>query len=643
MKSIGFLGCIWLLVSSGAIAQNHAFSFEQLFEKNVGCFDSILLHKEDYRLQILYTRIDRDAKNTPHLSTYSFEADKYYYYCASMVKLPAAIIALEKLNELSSYKVSMFDSLVIDSIICHDLNTENLMLGTPFSCIGQYIKEMLLISNNWAFNPLYDFIGLPYFQDRLHEIGCHSAVISHRFAGCDTSENRYCNALSLYDRKSHVLKYTQPCSIYTQRKFYAGKLSTKIGEGYISNAGLINTPKDFQYSNYISLSDLHQLLIKVILPETQEERERWHLTRSDYQYLYKCMGMFPRECAYPILDSVQYPDHYMKYFIGLDSNRTRMPNNLRIFNKVGQAYGFMTDVSYVVDTLNKVEFFLSCSMYLNADGILNDSKYDYDSIGYPFFHSLFNALYAEELLRPKAHLPLLILPDFSDTLIAPIPQHLTPCVIDSNGTAAEMETALCNLVDTFRNSKAEDVFFQNLTIALRQPISLLHSFDRLNKKGVSILTSTDRRLRVFDRRTDSTEMKYALLQFIDSGHTVVVKSITDLHSKIHIKGFHYSQIEPIETHVGKVYLFMGNASNALDSIGSLEAFQFQNGVANPFQLFNLYQQRCSAVFFSSAKNRAKYEYNSKRKVILMTKTVYNGNRAKTMKVKMKFNGQLFQQ
>jgi len=62
----------------------------------------------------------------------------------------------------------------------------------------------------------------------------------------------------------------------------------------------------------------------------------------------------------------------------LDSGTYTMPDNIRIFNKVGQAYGFMTDCSYVVDTLNKVEFFLSCSMYLNADGILNDGIYEYD-------------------------------------------------------------------------------------------------------------------------------------------------------------------------------------------------------------------------------------------------------------------------
>src|SRR5580698_9169003 len=50
--------------------------------------------------------------------------------------------------------------------------------------------------------------------------------------------------------------------------------------------------------------------------------------------------------------------------------------NTRAFNKVGWAYGFMTDCSYIQDTLNKVEFFISCTMYLNNDEILNDEVYE---------------------------------------------------------------------------------------------------------------------------------------------------------------------------------------------------------------------------------------------------------------------------
>ena len=199
------------LLASLAHSQGTGFSFDTLFARHTELFDSVIQRRDDYRLQILYTRIDRDANNVPHLATYSYGADKYYYYCASLVKLPACALTLEKLNNLAQYRVDMLDSLGVDSIGCTELNANSLMLGTPYSCLGHYIKEMLMVSNNRAFNPVYDFLGQQYFQERLHQIGLNSAVISNRFAACDTTQNRLCDPLSLYDRHTHHLKYYQQC------------------------------------------------------------------------------------------------------------------------------------------------------------------------------------------------------------------------------------------------------------------------------------------------------------------------------------------------------------------------------------------------------------------------------------------------
>jgi hypothetical protein len=48
---------------------------------------------------------------------------------------------------------------------------------------------------------------------------------------------------------------------------------------------------------------------------------------------------------------------------------------------------------------------LTATIYTNSDGILNDDKYDYDSIGYPFFQEVGNIIYNYELQRPKKHAP----------------------------------------------------------------------------------------------------------------------------------------------------------------------------------------------------------------------------------------------
>ena len=60
-------------------------------------FEKIVKNPENFRLQILYTQVDRDENNRPNLSTYSFRnTPNEYFYPASTIKLPTAVLALEK-------------------------------------------------------------------------------------------------------------------------------------------------------------------------------------------------------------------------------------------------------------------------------------------------------------------------------------------------------------------------------------------------------------------------------------------------------------------------------------------------------------------------------------------------------------------
>ena len=49
-----------------------------------------------YETQIIYTQIDRDENNTPRFTAHHFNVDEYrYFYPASTVKMPTAVVALE--------------------------------------------------------------------------------------------------------------------------------------------------------------------------------------------------------------------------------------------------------------------------------------------------------------------------------------------------------------------------------------------------------------------------------------------------------------------------------------------------------------------------------------------------------------------
>jgi hypothetical protein len=116
------------------------------------------------------------------------------------------------------------------------------------------------------------------------------------------------------------------------------------------------------------------------------------------------MSSYPSESKDPAYDSVEYYNAYGKFLL-FGAQKGNLPQNIRIFNKVGDAYGFLTDVAYIVDFENKIEFMLSCSILCNSDGIFNDDKYDYETIGYPFMKNLGEAIYNHEKQRSRKHLP----------------------------------------------------------------------------------------------------------------------------------------------------------------------------------------------------------------------------------------------
>jgi hypothetical protein len=94
----------------------------------------------------------------------------------------------------------------------------------------------------------------------------------------------------------------------------------------------------------------------------------------------------------------------VKFFFS-DSEHTVMPPHVRVFNKVGWAYGFLTDVSYVADFEHNVEFMLAATVYANSDGILNDDTYDFETVAHPFMYQVGQTIYQYELQRKRKYTP----------------------------------------------------------------------------------------------------------------------------------------------------------------------------------------------------------------------------------------------
>ncbi len=116
----------------------------------------------------------------------------------------------------------------------------------------------------------------------------------------------------------------------------------------------------------------------------------------------KYMSQLPGESIYPPYgdDTLHYWPAYGKFLL-FGQEHGQVPPNIRIFNKEGDAYGHLLDIAYVVDFKNNIEFFLSAVIYCNKDGILNDDRYDYNTIGLPFMKNLGRVIYDYELKRER--------------------------------------------------------------------------------------------------------------------------------------------------------------------------------------------------------------------------------------------------
>lgn len=363
----------------------------------------VVQQKDSFRLQIVYTQINRDKNNNPSFKNYYFNTDtNLYFNPASTVKLPLALLALEKLKRLQIKGVNKYTPLQIDSnytkqtAVTTDSTAQNMLPS-----IAHYIKKAFLISDNDAYNRLYEFTGQQTINRNLHDKGYESLRITRQFLGLSEEENRHTNPFRFMEKDGSLI-YMQP-DAYNTDSFYFGR-SIKLGKGHYDNRdSLVNEPIDFTKANNVPLEYLQQMLQSVLFPLSVPAKQRFNLSDADYKFLYQYLSQYPSETNYPKYDSIQYYDSYVKFYFKND--RHQVPSYIRVFNKVGWAYGFLIDVSYVVDFKNKIEFMLSSTLYVNSDGILNDDKYDYEIIGWPFLYQLGQTVYQYELQRPRQYKP----------------------------------------------------------------------------------------------------------------------------------------------------------------------------------------------------------------------------------------------
>ena len=377
----------------------------QLMSERKEDFGAILLNPDRFRVQVLYTQINRDSNNVPHFRSHAYRVNpEEYFYPASTVKIFGAALALEKVNHLNVPGLDRNTWMKIDSSFSGQQRvTIDTSAASGKPSIAHYIKKMLVVSDNDAYNRIYEFLGQQELNLRLRSRGYRNMRLTHRLSiPLTEEENRHTNAMEFYVENP---EHENPEKVIYRQEAQYSKLDLRpkapvlLGRSHVQGERTLNAPMDFSGKNFCSVSELQKVIKGLMFPTSLPEEERFDLKPEDYLFLRTYMSQLPRETTNP--DYRHKPDNYCKFFLYGDDDQARIPDNIRIFNKIGLAYGFCIDNAYVIDFEKGIEFLLTAVIYANENETLNDGIYEYDTVAFPFLAKLGQMIYDYELQRPR--------------------------------------------------------------------------------------------------------------------------------------------------------------------------------------------------------------------------------------------------
>ena len=384
MKKTLMLFVILLVISSVPIFAQKIISLDSILLSNPS-FKKVSTNPQKYNLQIIFSQVVKDSTGKKSFITQSFNLnDSIYFYPASLVKLPTSIFAMEIINELRKKGVDKYTRLIIDSSFsCQKKLIWDNSTNDSLASIASFIEKALVVSDNDAYNRLYEFVGPRYISERFNEFGMNKSVIRHRFASCDQQENRSTNKILFLSKTGDTL-FSKEQDYF--KGVYLKPMKNMVVESfpfYSRSKRPKKTSKDFSIRNSMPLSDLHSLLMELVYPESQ--KFDFLIVDVDRKFLISNLSNNPNESS---IESIQldpeYHNNMTNYLMmGTDSSQTK--KDYSITNIVGLAYGFASDVAYIHNSSKSIEFFLSATIHTNYGPKIG---YDYTGISLPFLKSL---------------------------------------------------------------------------------------------------------------------------------------------------------------------------------------------------------------------------------------------------------------
>ena len=347
----------------------------------------IIKDKEDYEIQVMLTKINHNNTKID-FQNYQYQHDEnQYFYPASTIKLPIVVLTLKKINELRSKgsDITLKSKIILNT----KDNYSNFKLQDSITSFQNIIADIFLVSDNSASNILIDFIGYNYFNDEMQNAGFDKTYLNHKF-----NPDPYVNSTwQISDLDNNIIS-----SINDNQKIIKADDKTNgldKGERRYFNGEILDESLNFSEKNRFSITDMHNLIKYIFYPEIFDKANTFNLNVEDYDFIRYWMSRFTYEdIGEKFIGDENFFETYNKFFIHGDEQSVSN-EQIRVYNKIGQAYGTSIDNGLIKNYQNNVEFILTSIIYTNKNKVINDNLYEYDDIAVPFLAKLSRAIYKE--------------------------------------------------------------------------------------------------------------------------------------------------------------------------------------------------------------------------------------------------------
>ena len=347
----------------------------------------IIKDKEDYEIQVMLTKVNHDNTKID-FQNYQYQHDEnQYFYPASTIKLPIVVLTLKKINELRSKgsDITLKSKIILNNVD----NYSNFKLQDSITSFQNLIADIFLVSDNSASNILIDFIGYNYFNDEMQNAGFDRTYLNHKF-----NPDPYANSTwQISDLDNNMIS-----SINDNQKIIKADDKTNgldKGERRYFNGEILDESLNFSEKNRFSITDMHNLIKYIFYPEIFDKANTFNLNVEDYDFIRYWMSRFTYEdIGEKFIGDEKFFETYNKFFIHGDEQSVSN-EQIRVYNKIGQAYGTSIDNGLIKNYQNNVEFILTSTIYTNKNKVINDNLYEYDDIAEPFLAKLSRAIYKE--------------------------------------------------------------------------------------------------------------------------------------------------------------------------------------------------------------------------------------------------------